>query len=77
MGWSSAKWHAQKWPGATSRSSGRSLAQHSLAIGQRVWKRQPLGGSIGEGGSPFKMMRLRERWTSGSGTGTAESSDCV
>ena len=40
-------------------------------MGQRVWKRQPLGGLIGEGGSPLRMMRLRECCTSGSGMGTA------
>ena len=77
IGLGAAKWQAQKWPGHTSRSSGRSMEHFFCAIGQRVWKRQPLGGLIGEGGSPGRMMRLRECWTSGSGTGTAESSDCV
>ena len=57
MGCGSAKWHAQKWPGATSRSCGTSLEHTSFAIGQRVWNGQPVGGSIGEGGSPFRMMR--------------------
>ena len=31
----------------------------------------------GDGGSPARMMRLRVFWISGSGTGTADSSDCV
>lgn len=77
IGFGAAKWQAQKWPGSTSRNSGRSLEHFSQAMGQRVWKQQPDGASIGEGGSPARMMRLRVAWMSGSGTGTAESSDWV
>ena len=77
IGLGAAKWQAQKCPGSTSRNSGRSAEHFSHAMGQRVWKQQPDGASIGEGGSPARMMRLRVAWTSGSGTGTAESSDWV
>ena len=65
----------QNW--ATSLNSGSFSEQMPCAIGQRVWKRQPVGGSSGDGGSPARMMRLRVFWISGSGTGTADSSDCV
>lgn len=77
IGNGSAKWQAQQWPGATSLNSGSFSEQMPCAIGQRVWKRQPVGGSSGDGGSPARMMRLRVFWISGSGTGTADSSDCV
>ena len=46
-------------------------AQRMLAIGQRVWKWQPVGGRIGLGTSPCSGMRLR--LTLGSGIGTADS----
>ena len=73
MGLGAAKWQAQKWPGSTSRNSGRSWEHFSHAMGQRVWKQQPEGASMGDGGSPARTMRLRVAWMSGSGTGTAES----
>ena len=75
IGNGSAKWQAQQWPGATSLNSGSFSEQMPCAIGQRVWKRQPVGGSSGDGGSPARMMRLRVFWISGSGTGTADSKD--
>ena len=77
MGNGLAKWHAQWWPGATSRISGFSREQISWAMGQGGRKRQPLGGSMGLGGSPARMMRSRLRCTSGSGTGTADRSAWV
>ena len=39
---------------------------------QRVWKRQPEGGLMGEGTSPCKTILCRVASTSGSGTGTAD-----
>src|ERR1043165_2646915 len=63
------------WPGATSRNSGSMCAHSSMAIGQRVRKRQPDGGLIGVGTSPCKMIRLR--FCFGSGTGIADSNACV
>ena len=72
MGLGAAKWQAQKWPDSTSRNSGRSWEHFSHAMGQRVWKQQPEGASMGDGGSPARTMRLRVAWMSGSGTGTAE-----
>jgi hypothetical protein len=42
-------------------------------LGQRGWKRQPDGGSIGEGTSPTRITRSRSLTASGSGTGTADS----
>src|SRR5699024_7419566 len=44
-------WQATGCPGAISRISGRSVAQISVARGQRVRNRQPDGGSSGEGSS--------------------------
>jgi hypothetical protein len=46
---------------------GLDLAADLLAMGQRVWKRQPLGGSMGEGTSPRSRIRSRLRRGSGSG----------
>ena len=40
-------------PGAISFSAGRSVRQRAKACGQRGWKWQPGGGSIGEGISPL------------------------
>ena len=45
--------------------------------GQRVWKRQPLGGLIGLGTSPSSTMRSRVALDIGVGIGTAESSAWV
>ena len=44
-------------------------AQIGWAIGQRVWKRQPDGGSIGLGMSPLSTIRLLLRPGTGSGIG--------
>ena len=49
--------------------------QFACAIGQRGWKRQPLGGLAGLGTSPSRMIRFRARV--GSGTGIAEISAFV
>src|SRR5699024_12659728 len=57
------------------RKTGSSVAHLSVANGQRVWKRQPVGGSIGEGTSPFKM--IRSFFLSGSMLGIAERRDFV
>ena len=73
-GWT--RWQATFLPSA-SRRSGSIVRQSGIAYGQRVWKRQPEGGSIGLGTSPVSTMRSRARSSTGSGTGTAESSDCV
>src|SRR6185312_5956316 len=48
---SSTAWQATSAPSAAI-SSGRSARQRSLAKGQRGWKAQPGGGSIGLGTSP-------------------------
>src|SRR5439155_3305058 len=45
-------WQAANCPGATGRNSGISAAHLASARGQRVRKRQPEGGAIGDGGSP-------------------------
>ena len=58
-------------------SAAASPAADVLAIGHRVWKRQPDGGLAGLGTSPWRMMRRRARSRRGSATGTADSSDCV
>ena len=57
------------------RSSGRSCPQTSVANGQRRWKAQPGGGSIGEGSSPFTVRRLERAL--GSTDGVAASSAWV
>src|ERR1700723_2994565 len=61
-----SRWQAETWPSPTGRSSGSSTRQRSNANGQRVWKRQPVGGLIGLGTSPVRMMRWR--FAVGSGT---------
>jgi hypothetical protein len=48
---------ATKCPGVISRNSGRTSAHSSIAIGQRVRKRQPEGGFAGEGTSPSNTIR--------------------
>ncbi len=60
-------------PGA---STGFSTSQTpSLAMGQRGWNLQPVGGSSGLGTSPLRIVRRRLRV--GSGIGIAESSASV
>ena len=59
---STGKWHAVAWPGGSpvfGSSTGSSAAQRSLAFGHRPWKRQPFGGSIGDGTSPLSRIRSR------------------
>ena len=69
----SGKWHATYWPAAISRICGSSAAHFSSAFGQRVRKRQPLGGAIGDGISPPSTGRSCGS-TEGSGSGIAASS---
>ena len=61
------------WPLPQSRSAGTSLAQRSVAWGQRLLKGQPFGRSSTLGTSPFSPVKARERSTAGSAMGTAES----
>ena len=68
---------AAQWPGAFSSNGGVSRRQTSWTSGQRVWKRQPGGGSIGLGISPCSTMRCRARCSGGSGIGTLDSSASV
>src|SRR4051812_6724416 len=63
------KWQAMKWAGAISRINGSSTAHRSWAFGQRVRKRQPDGGLMGEGRSPARRWLVEVCLTSGSGTG--------
>ena len=70
-----AKWQATNWPRRNSRIVGSSFAQRVFARGQRVWKRQPDGGAIGEGGSPVETLSAIA--ASGSGRGIASSSSEV
>ena len=52
-GWvPSGKWHATKWSGPMARIWGSSSAHFCWAKGQRVRKRHPEGGLMGEGSSP-------------------------
>ena len=51
---------------------GSSAAQSSSAYGQRVRKRQPLGGFTGLGTSPSRTILLDFLLTSGSAIGIAE-----
>ena len=64
-------WQATQWPGETSVSTCSLCEQDGTRNAQRVWKRQPLGGLIGLGTSPSRMIRWR--FTVGSGTGTADN----
>ena len=57
-----------------SSSGGVLAAQISCAFGQRVWKRQADGGFVGDGTSPARIWRCFAAASTGSGTGTAESS---
>ena len=45
------------------------------SLGAWLWNRHPPGGFNGLGTSPFKIMRLRFNF--GSGTGMADRSACV
>ena len=70
-----AWWQATKCPGRSSRNSGSSTEQFSWAMGQRGWKRQPVGGLRGLGTSPARVMR--SRFLVGSGIGMADISAWV
>ena len=50
-------WQATSWPRRCRRAGGSPRRRHPRRSGQRVRKRQPDGGSIGLGGSPW-MRRL-------------------
>src|SRR6266566_1645973 len=67
----STRMQATLCPGESSRNSGSIRAHSSIASGQRVRKRHPDGGLRAVGTSPFKMIRSRLAF--GSGTGIAES----
>src|SRR5579872_4929679 len=78
----SGKWQATVWSGAADAiaiNGGSVVAQISWAFQQRVRKRQPEGGLIGEGTSPVSRIRSRAAASLrvGSGIGTAESSALV
>src|SRR5690242_802597 len=49
----SGKWQATTCPGASSLGGGSSFAHRSVARGHLVRNRHPLGGLIGDGGSPL------------------------
>ncbi len=83
---SSGKWQATYWPptaveSATARSCGSSSAHRSCARGQRVRKRQPDGGLVGDGISPpstsLVVVRAPLPRGRGSGSGIAASSAAV
>ena len=64
--------HAVRWtsgsPSSTATSGGSLLAaQSARALGQRGWKRQPDGGSTGDGMSPPRTICSRLSAASGSG----------
>ena len=57
-------------PAGVVKGAGSSSVQTAMAYGQRVWKRQPLGGSRGLGISPPRTMRVRP--TLGAGLGARD-----
>ena len=69
----SGKWQAARVPLPLSSSTGSWSEQSSCALGQRVWKRQALGGLAGLGTSPLSNRRSVAE-ADGSATGTADSS---
>jgi hypothetical protein len=54
-----ASQQATSCPGLFSMNGGSFTAHSATAIGQRGWNRHPLGGLIGLGTSPFRMIRWR------------------
>ena len=71
------RWQATARPEPIPVSAGICCAHTGIARGQRGWKRQPEGGRITLGTSPRSTWRSRCASTSGSATGTADSSACV
>src|SRR5262249_6677411 len=69
------RWQATVWPDAIALSSGSTCAHWGMANGQRGWKWQPLGGLIGDGTSPDRM--ISSRVTSGCAGSAAENSAFV
>ncbi len=65
--------------GAVDRTQLGTSSRQSVSwiYGQRVWKRQAGGGFAGLGRSPGSRIAWRCRSTTGSGIGTAESSEIV
>src|SRR5215471_8700857 len=55
----SGKWQATTCPGASSLGGGSSFAHRSVARGHLVRNRHPLGGLIGDGGSPLMVAEAR------------------
>ena len=76
VGVCSGKWQAARWPSPKGRNGGSSAAQTSWAKGQRVRKRQPEGGSSGDGSSPRMCSFRRSLWV-GSATGMVPINACV
>ncbi len=74
-----AWWQATAWASASGRRAGSSRRQRSVATGQRGWKRQPAGTSVGLGRSPPRGARLalsrgvRHRRDEGAGIRVARS----
>jgi hypothetical protein len=67
------KWQATLCRLASSRNSGTSVSQRDCALKHRVRNTQPLGGLLGLGKSPVRIILSRERSKSGSAIGTADS----
>src|SRR6185503_8775342 len=68
----STMWQAAAWRGLPVANNAGLFSLHTFsANGQRVWKRQPDGGSIGLGGSPVIGASCVRR--SGSSEGIAAS----
>ena len=64
------QWQAAKWPSLYPRTQ-VPFPCRCPSHGQRVWNRQPEGGLIGLGTSPFRI--IRSRFTVGSAMGIAEA----
>src|SRR4051794_31874184 len=62
-------WQATMWPAAVGLNTGTCRLHSSPAIGQRVWKTQPLGGVKGEGISPRSARGARGALDFGIGNG--------
>ncbi len=71
----SARWQAALWSAPSEPSLGSAWLHRVETMRQRGWKRQPLGGSIGFGGSPLSGASCVR--ASGSMDGIEESSAAV